>query len=150
MLRSELEVDLEGEGTVGTLLSGHQLATAAVLVQAVSYAALGLLSAPVTGSHRHAATWYRLLTPLSEQQPAALFYLLFLLGLFTWFCSGAAFILDIVRVPVLTASLAISLVFGLMGTDHYYEVYRGDGHAAPPSPAEVVHAWEQTRAARTH
>jgi hypothetical protein len=145
VLRSELEVDLEGGGTVGTLLSGHQLATAAVLVQAVSYAALGLLSAPVTGSHPHAATWYRLLTPLSEQQPAALFYLLFLLGLFTWFCSGAAFILDIVRVPVLTTSLAISLVFGLLGTDHYYEVYRGDGHAAPPSPAEVVHAWEQAR-----
>ncbi len=55
VLRSELEVDLEGGGTVGTLLSGHQLATAAVLVQAVSYAAIGLLSAPVTGSHPHAA-----------------------------------------------------------------------------------------------
>ncbi len=145
VLRSEMEVHLEGGGMVGTLLSGHQLATAAVLVQVLSYVAIGMLSAPVAGSHSHAAGWYRLLTPLSEQQPAALFYLLFLLGLFTWFCSGAAFILDIVRVPVLTSILAISLVFGLMGTDHYYEVYRGDGHAAPPSPSDVVHAWEQKR-----
>ena len=51
VLRSELESDLEGEGTVGSLLSGHQLATAAVLVQALSYVVIGLLSAPVTGSH---------------------------------------------------------------------------------------------------
>jgi hypothetical protein len=145
VLRSQLDADLEGGGTVGTLLSGHQLATAAVLVQALSYVAIGLLSAPATAGPSHAARWYRLLTPLSEQQPAALFYLLFLLGLFTWFCSGAAFIFDIVRVPVLTTSLAISLVFGLMGTDHIYEVYRGDGHAAPPSPSEVVHTWEQKR-----
>ncbi len=145
VLRSEMEAHLEGGGTVGSLLSGHQLATAAVLVQLLSYVAIGMLSAPATGSHTHAAGWYRLLTPLSEQQPAALFYLLFLLGLFTWFCSGAAFILDVVRVPVLTSSLAISLVFGLLGTDHYYEVYRGNRHAAPLSPAEVVHAWEQKR-----
>jgi hypothetical protein len=145
VLRSELDADLEGGGTVGTLLSGHQLATAAVFVQALIYVVIGLLSAPVSGSHTRAADWHRLLTPLSEQQPAALFYLLFLLGLFTWFCSGAAFILDIVRVPVLTTTLAISLVFGLLGTDHIYEVYRGDGHAAPPSPAQVVYAWEQTR-----
>jgi hypothetical protein len=145
VLRSELDADLEGGGVVGTLLSGHQLATAAVLVQVLSYVAIGVLSAPATGGHAHPAGWYRLLTPLSEQQPAALFYLLFLLGLFTWFCSGAAFILDIVRVPVLTGSLAISLVFGLLGTDHIYQVYRGNDHAAPPSPTEVVQAWEKKR-----
>ncbi len=145
VLRSELEVHLEGGGTEGSLLSGHQLALAAMLVQGLSYVAIGLLSAPAMGSHVHAAGWYRLLTPLSEQQPTALFYLLFLLGLFTWFCSGIAFILDIVRVPVLTTSLAISLVFGLLGTDHIYKVYRGDGHAAPRSPAEVIRAWEQKR-----
>ena len=145
VLRSESEVRLEGGGTVGSLLSGHQLAMAALLVQGLSYAAIGMLSAPAMGSHAEAAGWYRLLTPLSEQQPAALFYLLFLLGLLTWFCSGVAFIIDSVRVPVLTTILAISLVFGLTGTDHIYQVYRGDGHAAPPSPAEVIHAWEHSR-----
>jgi hypothetical protein len=145
VLRSESEVQLEGGGTVGSLLSGHQLAIAAMFVQLLSYVAIGLLSAPAMGSHAHAAGWWRRLTPLSEQQPAALFYLLLLLGLFTWFCSGLAFLLDIVRVPVLTTSLAISLVFGLLGTDHIYKVYRADGHAAPRSPAEVIHAWEQTR-----
>jgi hypothetical protein len=145
VLRSESEVLLEGGGTVGSLLSGHQLALAAMLVQGLSYAAIGMLSAPAMGGQVEAAGWYRLLTPLSEQQPAALFYLLFLLGLLTWFCSGVAFIIDSVRVPVLTTSLAISLVFGLMGTDHIYKVYRGDGHAAPPSPAEVIHTWEHSR-----
>ncbi len=145
VLRSESEVRLEGGGTVGSLLSGHQLALAAMLVQGLSYVAIGMLSAPALGSHAGAAGWYRLLTPLSKQQPAALFYLLFLLGLVTFFCSGVGFILDIVRVPVLTTSLAISLVFGLLGTDHIYKLYRGDGHAAPRSPAGVIDAWEQRR-----
>jgi hypothetical protein len=72
VLRSESEVQLEG-GTVGSLLSGHQLALAAMLVQGLSYVAIGMLSAPAMGSHANAAGWYRLLTPLSDQQPAALF-----------------------------------------------------------------------------
>ncbi len=144
VLRSESEVQLEG-GTVGSLLSGHQLAMAAMVVQGLSYVAIGMLSAPAMGNHAEAAGWYRLLTPLSDQQPAALFYLLFLFGLLTWFCSGVAFVLDIVRVPVLTTSLAISLVFGVMGTDHIYKLYREEGHAAPRSPAEVIHAWERSR-----
>jgi hypothetical protein len=85
------------------------------------------------------------MTPLSDHQPAALFYLLLLLGLFTWVGSGAAFILDIIRVPVLASSLVLSLIFGLLGTDHIFKVYDGVGHAAPRSPAEVIRAWELTR-----
>ncbi len=83
---------------MGSLLSGHQLATAAMFVQIVTYFVIGILSAP------HAAALYRWMTPLSEHQPAALFYLLLLLALFTWAGSGAAFILDIIRVPVLTSA----------------------------------------------
>lgn len=139
VLRSEREVELEGGGTVGSLLSGHQLATAAMFVQVVTYFVIGILSAP------HAAVLYRWMTPLSDHQPAALFYLLLLLALFIGAGSGAAFILDIVRVPVLTTSLVISLIFGLLGTDHIFKVYGGDGHAAPHSPGEVIQAWERTR-----
>jgi hypothetical protein len=145
VLRSELEVALEGGGAPGSLLSGHQLAAAALAVQFFTYFAIGILSAPITTGDAHAAALYRWLTPLSDHQPAALFYLLFLLGLFTWFGSGAAFILDIVRVPVLTTSLAVSLLFGLLGTDHIYKVYAGDRHAEPGLPGQVIHAWEQKR-----
>jgi hypothetical protein len=143
VLRSEREVELEGGGTVGSLLSGHQLATAAMFVQVVTYFVIGILSAP------HAAALYRWMTPLSDHQPAALFYLLLLLALLTWFGSGAAFILDIIRVPVLTTTLVISLIFGLLGTDHIFEVYGGDGHASPHAPGEVIQAWERTRGGST-
>ena len=144
VLRSEQEMELEGGGTVGSLLSGHQLAMAAFSVQIVTYFVIGILSAPAAIGYAHAAL-YRWLTPLNNHQPAALFYLLFLLGLITWFGSGAAFILDIVRVPVLTTSLAVSLLFGLLGTDHVFKVFGGDGHAAPASPAQVIQAWEHAR-----
>jgi hypothetical protein len=143
VLRSEREVELEGGGTVGSLLSGHQLATAALFVQVVTYFLIGVLSAP------HAAVLYRWMTPLSDHQPAALFYLLLLVALFTWAGSGAAFILDIVRIPVLTTSLVISLIFGLLGTDHIFRVYGRDGHAAPRSPAETIQAWERRRGGST-
>ncbi|MGA9720290.1 MAG: hypothetical protein WBQ79_18575 [Acidobacteriaceae bacterium] len=145
VLRSEQEVRLEGGGTVGSLLSGHQLALAALCVQILTYVVIGIVSAPVTVDHAPAAPLFRLLMPLNEHQPAALFYLLFLLGLFTWFGSGAAFVLDVVRVPVITSSLAVSLLFGLLGTDHIFKVNGGDGHAAPRSPGEVIRAWEQKR-----
>lgn len=148
VLRSGAEVELEGGGSVGSLLSGHHLATAALCVQVVTYFAIGVLSAPSSGGTGAAARLYRLLTPLSEHQPAALFYLLFLLGIVTWFGSGAAFLLDIVRVPVLTTSLAVSLLFGMLGTDHIYKVYSGDGHRAPLTPAAAVQAWEQARGGR--
>jgi hypothetical protein len=141
VVRSEADLDLEGGGSAGSLLSGHHLAVMALLVQVVTYCAIGVLSAPAAGGSR----LYRLLTPLSEHQPAAMFYILFLLGIVTWFCSGAAFILDIVRVPVLTTTLAVSLLFGLLGTDHIFKVYGGGGHAPPPTPSAALGAWQRSR-----
>lgn len=141
VVRSEADLDLEGGGSAGSLLSGHHLAVVALLVQIVTYCAIGALSAPAAGGSR----LYRLLTPLSVHQPAAMFYILFLLGIVTWFCSGAAFILDIVRVPVLTTTLAVSLLFGLLGTDHIFKVYGGGWHAAPPTPSAALEAWQRSR-----
>lgn len=141
VVRSASDLDMEGGGEAGSLLSGHHLAAVALFIQVITYCVIGVLSAPTSGGSR----WFRLLTPLSEHQPAAMFYLLFLLGIITWFCSGAAFLLDIVRVPVLTTTLVVSLLFGLLGTDHIYKVYGGGGHAAPPEPKAVVEAWQRAR-----
>ena len=75
--------------------------------------------------------------------PAAIFFLLFLSCLLTWAFSGLAFFFDVLRVPVLTFSLALSLVFGSIGTDH---TFKGNDLAdTPASPQEVVRAWKSTR-----
>jgi hypothetical protein len=111
----------------GRLRSGHQLATAAVAVLLGIYVAVGFIFSP--SSHLHA--------------PAALFFLLFLLSLLTWAFSGLAFFFDLLRVPVLTSSLALSLLCGSLATDH---TFRGETRSdAPPSPKQVLKAWESRR-----
>ena len=111
----------------GRLRSGHQLAATAVAVLLAIYVFSGVAFSPT-------AVW---------NPPAALFFLLFLLSLLTWAFSGLAFFLDVLRVPVLTSSLALSLLFGSMGTDH---TFKGDNRAdVPPSPQEVVRDWKSMR-----
>jgi hypothetical protein len=75
-----------------------------------------------------------------EKQPAAPFYLLFLLMALTWLLSGAAFFLDRLRLPVFTSVLLLSVLTGLGGTDHQFKVT----HCAPLNPLPpdaVVNAW---------
>jgi hypothetical protein len=111
----------------GRLRSGHQLAATAVAVLLLIYVVVGFRFAPNSDSHA----------------PAALFFLLFLLTLLTWTFSGLAFFLDILRVPVLTSSLALSLICGTLFTDH---TFKGEpGSSVPPSPQQVIQAWESTR-----
>ena len=113
----------------GTLHSGHVLAAIAFVVELLIYLIVGIFTSPV----------------MTDQPPAALFYALFLIGLFTWFFSGLAFFLDVVRVPVLTSCVAVSLLFGLLNTDHVYRVFKQKGQQAPFLPGDVVKAWERKR-----
>lgn len=111
----------------GHLRSGHQLATTAVAVLLLIYVVVGFIFAP--SSHCPA--------------PAALVFLLFLLTLLTWTFSGLAFFLDLLRVPVLTSFLAVSLLCGTLFTDH---TFKGTVRSSvPPAPQQVIQAWELTR-----
>jgi hypothetical protein len=111
----------------GRLRSGHQLATTAVAVLLIIYVVVGFIFAP---SSRCPA-------------PAALFFLLFLLTLLTWTFSGLAFFVDLLRVPVLTSFLAVSLICGTLYTDH---TFKGAVRSSvPPAPQQVIQAWESTR-----
>jgi hypothetical protein len=75
-----------------------------------------------------------------NRQPAALFYLLFLLTLMTWFYFMAAFILDRLRLPVLTTLLVLSLLTGYVRTDHVFRVVQAPAHAELPA-WEVIRKW---------
>jgi hypothetical protein len=111
----------------GRLRSGHRLATTVVAVLLVVYLFVGVVFAP--SSHYPA--------------PAALFFLLFLLTLMTWTFSGLAFFLDMLRVPVLTSFLVVSLLFGTLYTDH---TFKGEARSTvQPSPQQVIQAWESAR-----
>ncbi|WP_348263923.1 hypothetical protein P8935_05155 [Telmatobacter sp. DSM 110680] len=112
--------------TNGRLRSGHQLAMTAVAVLLVIYLVAGIAFSPSSG-----------LNP-----PAAVFFLLFLLTLLTWAFSGIAFFLDVLRVPVLTSILVLSLLTGFVATDH---TFKGDSISPvdiPPSPKEIVQKWK--------
>lgn len=116
----------------GKLRSGHQLAGAAFALLLVIYVAVGIYDSPGLD--------------LSKHPPAALFYVLFLLIMATWFFSGLAFFLDVLRLPVLTTFLAVSLVLGMIKTDHEFEIMTNTGKHSPAQiPGDVVHTWMQTR-----
>ena len=123
---------LDGE----RLRSGHEMAMVAVAVFVSIYTALGLRFSPA---------WT---TP--ERQPAALFFLLVLLTIFTWLLSGAAFFIDRTRLPVFTTLLAVSLLTGTIGTDHKYGIEKSEvGDLGPLSPAKVIEAWKGKRGKNT-
>ena len=110
----------------GHLRSGHQLAASAVGFLFVAYVVLGIVYLP------------QAVRP--EKQPAALFYLIFLLTVFTWLLSGTAFFLDKLRLPVFTSLLALSLFSGIQGTDHEFAV-ENSAKVTPLPPGVVVNAW---------
>jgi len=112
------------------LRSGHEMAAIALAVFLVLYLAVGTFFSPSWSDPEH--------------QPAAMFFLLSVLTVFTWLLSGAAFFLDKTRLPVFTTLLAVSLLTGLVRTDHEFSItprVAGDARALPPS--EVIHSWEK-------
>jgi len=113
----------------GQVQAGHQMAAVALVVFLLFYGAVGVAFSPAYTR--------------PENQPAAMFFLLVMVTLFTWFLPGAAFFLDRTRLPVFTTLLLVSLLTGFAGTDHEYVVSQnGVALVGPLSPAGVVQAWE--------
>src|SRR5262249_31638760 len=110
------------------LRSGHQLAGTVVAVLLFIYVVIGICFSPAFA--------------LGRRPPAAMFYLLYLIVLFTWLFSGLAFFLDAVRIPVLSSALAISFLCGIAATDHHYSITLDPAHRVVPDPRVVVHAWK--------
>lgn len=108
------------------LRSGHEMASLSLALLGVVYVVLGFAYRP------------DLVRP--EKEPAALFYLLFLLMALTWLLSGAAFFLDRLRLPVFTSVLLFSVLTGLGGTDHQFKVTHQEAVNRLP-PNAVVNAW---------
>ena len=117
----------------GRLRSGHQVAMIALLLELAVYVTLGFLLRPDY--------------ILPEHQPAALFFALFLIMLMTWFFTGAAFVLDAIRVPVLSTVLVLSILSGVTArTDHQFEIsWAAKRDEIDVSPINVVRQWERAR-----
>jgi hypothetical protein len=114
------------------LRSGHVIAGTSLGVLLVVYVAIGFIYRPSAVS--------------PESQPAALFYLLFLTTILTWMFSGLSFLLDALRLPVLTTVLAFSLLTGAFRTDHQFKlVHSGKQPTSTLSPAAVVDHWKAAR-----
>ena len=126
-------LDTPGEsGAAGRLRSGHALAGITLGMLIVIYLAGAWAYSP-------AARW-------AEHRPAAMFYLLFLLIFLTWLFSGLAFLLDVIRVPVLITALVTSMLFGSLDRgDHEFEI-RKTGEQAALEPKDVIAAWQHRRA----
>jgi hypothetical protein len=112
----------------GRLRSGHEMATIALGVLLLLYVLTGVAFSPLWTS--------------PERQPAALFFLLFLLTVLTWLLSGAAFFLDRFRLPVFTTLLFISLLTGFFRTDHQFAITKRGANADERlTPEQVVWSW---------
>src|SRR5215472_381076 len=111
------------------LRSGHEMAVIAVLVSLVLYGIVGVVFSPAWSS--------------PEWQPAALFFVLVLLVFLTWLFAGAAFFLDRIRLPVFSTLLVLSIVAGLVGTDHKFVVKEHGGERVPLAPRDVIEAWSK-------
>ncbi|HTP67968.1 MAG TPA: patatin-like phospholipase family protein [Dongiaceae bacterium] len=119
----------------GRLRSGHEMAAIALLIFLVFYGAVGLAFSPAYTK--------------PENQPAAMFFLLVMVTVFTWLLPGAAFFLDRTRLPVFTTLLVVSLLTGFAGTDHVYVVKeRNTANEITLSPPQVVRAWERGKRRR--
>jgi hypothetical protein len=113
------------------LRSGHEMAVIALAVFLLFYSFLGLIFSPA---------WWN-----PDREPAALFFLLVLISLLTWFMSGAAFFLDAIRLPVFTTLLAVSLLTGVLGTDHKFVLSEKNAADEAIGPASVIDKWKHTR-----
>jgi hypothetical protein len=110
----------------GQLRSGHQLATISLSILLLLYVTIGVVYIP---------KW---VSP--ERQPAAILYVLLLSAVLLWLFSGAAFFLDVLRVPVLTSFLILSLLTGLIRTDHHFHISPHTSVQSLP-PEIVIESW---------
>jgi Patatin-like phospholipase len=110
----------------GRIHSGHEMATISLLVFLGIYTLLGFVYSPTR--------------VVPEKQPAALFFMFFLLTVLTWLFSGAAFLLDRFRLPVFITLLLASLVTGTIGTDHQFKIAPQTA-TEPLSASTVVQRW---------
>jgi len=113
--------------------SGHVAAAVRLALLTVAYIAIGIAFRPSKVA--------------ADNQPAALFYALFLITLLAWLTSGLGFFLDRFRIPVLTTALFFSLVTGMIHTDHKFRI---DRLAQQPSyqdlsPSGVIKSWTVSR-----
>jgi hypothetical protein len=118
-------------GNPPRLRSGHEMAAIALAIFFGVYVFLGAFFSPA---------WRN-----PEREPAALFFLLLLLAVFTWLFSGAAFFLDRTRLPVFGTLLAVSLLTGVLGTDHKFVVSEKNVAESKISPSFVIEKWKETR-----
>ena len=117
-------------GAQPVLRSGHRVSAIAFLVTLAFYGFVGIYTAPNK----------------THESPAAMFYVLLLLCLLAWFFAGVAFFLDKLRVPVLTAVLAASMVLALAGgTDHVFRLHEMSSSVSLLSPGAVIERWEAFR-----
>lgn len=117
----------------GRLRSGHQLAATALILLMFIYALAGICFSPIS-------PW---------AAPAAIFFFLYMVILFTWTMSGLAFFFDLLRVPIFTCALSLSLMFGLFSTDHEFKTTELSEPLSPPTPDEVIRAWELSRSSNS-
>jgi hypothetical protein len=68
-----------------------------------------------------------------------------LLTVLTWLFSGAAFFLDRTRLPVFTTLLVVSLLTGIIGTDHKFVVHEKNASETNLSPSGVIREWKKAR-----
>jgi hypothetical protein len=122
---------LDTTGPVPRLRSGHEMATIALSIFLLVYGLVGVVFSPAWSN------------PLN--QPAALFFLLLLLTILTWLFSGAAFFLDRTRLPVFTTLLAVSLLTGVIGTDHKFVTSEKTSAESKITPSAVVEEWKNAR-----
>jgi hypothetical protein len=136
-LGRHLPVDLQAgildttPGSPPRLRSGHEMAAIALAIFSGVYVVLGIFFSP---------GWRN-----PDREPAALFFVLLLLAVVTWLFSGAAFFLDRTRLPVFTTLLAVSLLTGVLGTDHKFAVSEKNVAESKISPSLVIEKWKETR-----
>ncbi len=122
---------LDTTGATPRLRSGHEMAAIALAVFLSLYGFLGGLFSPA---------WWN-----PDREPAAMFFLLVLLTVMTWLFSGAAFFLDRTRLPIFATLLAVSLLTGVMGTDHKFVVREKNAAESTLSPSDVIREWKKAR-----
>jgi hypothetical protein len=114
------------------LRSGHEMAAIALGVFLAFYVGIGAAFSPAWSN--------------PERQPAALFFLMLVITIFTWLLSGTAFFLDRTRLPVFGTLLVVSLLTGFVKTDHEFAVMAPRFRDTKPlRPSHVIDHWKYAR-----
>ena len=116
------------DGKKAWVRSGFELAFSVYVVLLIAYGVIGVVYSPS-------------LVSSAERRPAALFFAIFLIMLWTWVFSGASFVFDRIRLPVLTTLLALSIATGFFHTDHQFRITSAPERPAI-APGDVVKAWK--------